>query len=187
MMFKYALTHVALAAIILLDVDGSSLDSAVNFSNNDSRLTRCRKLIPSDSIAEELKNEHAGGNSNPSLMLVAEVAGSSNDTDIAGFFSVFVYEPTPAVTKKTTYSAFGGPREFVGELDHTILVADTDEEDDGTVVLLSVNKATEEVDGIVQKNGQNMKITQTKGNNTWAFEAPEFVPPVWECGVGREK
>ena len=80
----------------------------------------------------------------------------------------------------------------MGDLGFTILVADSDpsdpnSEDDGTVAIISINKATDEVNGIVQKaNGQKMKFTQTKGNPAWAVEAKEFVPPAWACGVGAE-
>ena len=188
MIFKINLAFVTVAAILSQATQGSSTDASNSSSIKDGRTNGRRQLLPSNSIAQEVSNEHAKGNSNPKFTLVGEVAGSGNNNGNPDLFSVSVYEPIPAVTKETTYSAFDGPREFVGELDHTILVADMDEEEDGTIAILSVNKATEQVNGIVQKkNGQKMKFTQTKGNKAWAFEAEEFIPPAWECGVGHEE
>jgi len=153
-----------------------------------------RELFPSNSIAQEMSNEHAKGNSNPRFTLTAGLVAASNNSNLFGgttqgsssSFSVNVREPVQAVTKDTTYSEYDGRHELVGELDHTILVADMDAEEDGTVALISVNKVTEEVNGIVHKGGRKMKFTQKKGKKANAYAAPEFVPPAWECGVGHD-
>lgn len=135
-----------------------------------------RELFPSNSIAQEMSNEHSKGNSNPRFTLTAGLVAASNNSNLFGgttqgsssSFSVNVREPVQAVTKDTTYSEYDGRHELVGELDHTILVADMDAEEDGTVALISVNKVTEEVNGIVHKGGRKMKFTQKKGKKVGA-------------------
>lgn len=167
-------TTIATAALL-----SPTIASASNSSAHDGR----RKLMPGSSIAQEVRNEHATGNSHPKFTLTGEVAGQSGNA-----FSIHVREPVPAVTSETTFSSFNGPKETVGNLGFTLLVADSDsDEEDGTIAIIAINDVTEEVNGIVQKKGQNMKFTQTKGNPAWAIEAEEFIPPAWACGVGSEE
>lgn len=141
-----------------------------------------RKLTPGNSVAEEVRNEHSKGNIHPKFTLTGEIAGMSGRE-----FSIHVRETTPAVTPSTTYGTGDGQIHQVGELGYTLLVTDTEAEEDGTIALIAVDKATDNVNGIVQKaTGEKMKFVQTKGNPAWAVEAEEFVPPAWACGVSGD-
>lgn len=147
------------------------------------------KLQPGSSIAQAIRNEHAQGNTRPKFTLIGQVDGTSGSTEDK-FFAVNVREPVQAVTSETTFSAFHGPPERVGELVSTILVADNgpDSEDEGTIGIISIDKETDEVNGIVQKkSGEKLKFIQKKGKKSKAFEAPEFFPPAWACGVATEE
>jgi len=162
-----------------------------------------RRLVkPQQSIADEVgkaksspgnsnKKNNGGGNNGggpkkaghgkPKFKLQGSKAGTSD------IFEVNVRESTPAITSATTYSVNGGPKRYVkaDALDE-ILVADNDDEDEtgaGTVAIIAVNKKTGDVNGIVQRGRDKTKFTQKKNMQAWAFEAPEWEPPAWECGV----
>ena len=179
------------------------LSTATN--GNASNAIR-RKLKPESNIAQEIRNEHAQGNSHLKFTLVGEVdrrpdrnqrhrqrAGIFDSKAKNDVFAVHVHEIGPAVTSETTISVFNGPRELVGDLGNTILVADIDSsdpssEEDGTIAIISIDKVTEEVNGIVQKkDGTKMKFTQKRGMRAKASEAEKFTPPAWKCGILNEQ
>jgi hypothetical protein len=67
----------------------------------------------------------------------------------------------------TTISTQNGTSSFVNEVDvATMLVSN----EDGVIALISVDKKGGKVDGIVQKNGENMKFTQRGGGGKVRFE-----------------
>ncbi|KAL7464829.1 hypothetical protein ACHAXS_005152 [Conticribra weissflogii] len=144
-----------------------------------------RKLSPDHSIAEEVRNEHANGNHRPRFTFHGHLPGIFGQD-----FSVHVREATPALTPTTTYGTGDGQVHQVSELNlgYTLFVADTDEEDEGTVAIIAVDKDGDNVNGIVHKaNGQKMKFVQSKGKSAQAFEAEEFEPPAWSCGVADDE
>jgi hypothetical protein len=80
---------------------------------------------------------------------------------------VRVREAVPAVTSMTTMSIQNSTSVPVNEDDvATILVSD----EDGVIALISVHKKGGKVDGIVQKNGENMKFTQKGEGGKVRFE-----------------
>ncbi len=80
---------------------------------------------------------------------------------------VRVREAVPAVTSMTTISTQNGMSIPVNEIDvATMLVSD----ENGVIALISVDKKGGKVDGIVQKNGENMKFTQRGGGGKVRFE-----------------
>lgn len=81
-------------------------------------------------------------------------------------FVIHVREPMQAVTSSTTYSAFGGPKQPVGNLDNIVLVADTELEKVGTIAIINVNKNSGDVIGIVHKEGQDVQISQSQGQES---------------------
>ena len=131
-------------------------------------------LDPGTSIAQEIRKEHANGNSRPMFTLHGKFRDKSD-------FAIQVREPVQAVTPETTISEYGGASNAVGELSHTLLVANMDAEESGTIALIAVDNNTDEVDGIVQKNNEKMKFKQKKGGRASVSESLAFTPPAWEC------
>jgi hypothetical protein len=138
-------------AIVLLGISFPSASAAIE-----------RVLLPDQSIAAKIQDAHASGDFKPRFTLNAERA-DSNKTN----YMVRVREAVPAVTSMTTMSIQNGTSVPVNEDDvATILVSD----EDGVIALISVHKKGGKVDGIVQKNGENMKFTQKGGGGKVRFE-----------------
>ena len=133
-----------------------------------------RKNISSNqSIAEELKNEHAQGRKHPRFTLHAEVAGE-DEADLA----VSVREPVQAVTPQTTVSLSGGHSRPVGTKTTTVLVQDYDDDEEssgsgGTIALLVADLETDDVRGIFHKGGNEMNIGQRKGKKVSCYTCRE--------------
>ena len=113
---------------------------------------------PSQSIAAEIQNAQANGDTHPRFILQAERVGSKSSKTI---YEVHVRVATPAVTSKTTMSVNGGESKYVDEDDvATILVSD---ETAPALVLIGVERRQGKVDGIIQKDGEKIKFTQKAG------------------------
>jgi hypothetical protein len=138
-------------AILLLGISSPSATAAIE-----------RVVTPGQSIAAKILDAHASGDFRPRFTLNAERA-DSNKTN----YMVRVREAVPAVTSMTTMSIMNGTSIPVNEGDvATMLVSD----EDGVIALISVDKKGGKVDGIVQKNGENMKFTQRGGDGKVRFE-----------------
>ena len=112
-----------------------------------------RILTPGQSIAAKIQDAHASGDFRPRFTLNAERADSDKTN-----YMVRVREAVPAVTSMTTMSIQNGTSIHpVSEDDvATMLVSD----EYGVIALISVDKKGGKADGIVQKNGENMKFMQ---------------------------
>ncbi len=112
-------------------------------------------VLPGQSIAVTIQDAHASGDLKPHFTLNAERA-DFNRTN----YMVRVREAVPAVTSMTTTSIENGTSIPVSEINvATMLVSD----EDGVIALISVDKKWGKVNGIVQKNGENIKIMQRGG------------------------
>ena len=138
-------------AILLLGISFPSATAAME-----------RFVSVGESIAAKIQDAHASGDFKPRFTLNAERA-DSNKTN----YMVRVREAAPAVTSMTTMSIQNGTSIPVNTDDvATMLVSD----EDGVLALISVHKKGGNVDGIVQKNGENMKFTQRGGGGKVRFE-----------------
>ncbi|KAL7530536.1 hypothetical protein ACHAXR_003545, partial [Thalassiosira sp. AJA248-18] len=147
-------------------------------------------LMAEASIAETVNSEHASGNTNPRLVLHADVAEA--ESDLLDFV-IQVKEPVQAVTAATKIIEIDGSEWLVGDsMENTVLVADMDAEKVSTFAIIQVNKETGVSDGIAIKAGQAMQITQNMGEKVRSlFDVvcilsvlpPEYVPPKRECHV----
>jgi len=158
-----------------------ALSSPAAITNAQLHSHRRINVAPGQSIADEIQNAHASGNSLPHFSLLAERAGSETN------YEVHVREATSAVTSETTTSVGGGAsRKVKADNVATILVGDDDES--GMFAIIAVEKIGGTTNGIVQKNGEKVKITQNgRGQKAWAEAAQDFVPPAWACGVGANE
>jgi hypothetical protein len=108
-------------------------------------------IPPGQSIAEAIKNALAAGDQSPGFSLHAERAGSETD------YEVNVRVATPAVTSATIVSVLNGEGKHVDEDDvATMLVSD----EAGVLALIAVDKKDGSTNGIVQRNGEKMKLVQ---------------------------
>ncbi|KAL3797993.1 hypothetical protein ACHAW5_009456, partial [Stephanodiscus triporus] len=158
---------------LLLALSSPTTTAAINAQPH-----RRINVEPGQSIADEVRNEHANGNLRPEFTIHAERAGSEKS------YQVNVREAEPAVTSETTVSFQGGESKHVDEdaLD-TLLVSATE----GTIALIAVEKKGGKVDGIVVSSDESIKLTQTGGQKAFARPAEEFTPPAWGCGVGADE
>ena len=139
---------------------GATLLLGISFPSAIAAIERV--VLPGQSIAAKIQDAHASGDHKPQFTLNAERA-DSNRTN----YMVRVREAVPAVTSMTTISTQNGTSRFVNEVDvATMLVSN----EDGVFALISVDKKGGKVDGIVQKNGENMKFTQRGGGGKVRFE-----------------
>ena len=139
---------------------GATLLLGISFPSAIAAIERV--VLPGQSIAAKIQDAHASGDHKPQFTLNAERA-ESNRTN----YMVRVREAVPAVTSMTTISTQNGTSRFVNEVDvATMLVSN----EDGVFALISVDKKGGKVDGIVQKNGENMKFTQRGGGGKVRFE-----------------
>jgi hypothetical protein len=97
-------------------------------------------------------------------------------------YEVRVRVATPAVTSNTTISVNGGESKYIDEDDIAIMLVS--DEPDSAIVLISVEKKGGNVDGIIHKDGEKIKLTQKSGGITQALAvvAEDFIPPAWSCG-----
>ena len=128
---------------------------------------------------------------NPKFMVSAMKVGID---DSEQQYDLAVMQVASSVSKKTTYSIYGGPSIPVGDLGVKYLVSDTsafeDEGDanafgsDTVFALIAVDENTEQVNGIAKKKGEKaMNIQQLNGTSVVATEADEFITPKdWRCG-----
>ena len=128
-------------------------------------------IKPEDSIAASLLDAHDSGNTHPRFTLFATMSGEGavGAQSATSEFLVHLREPVQAVTSTTIVSKFGGPSRRVGELDYTILVSDVEMEDASTIAIIAVNKKSGEVQGIVHKGEQKVKISQGIGEMVRQF------------------
>ena len=142
---------ISFCAILLLGISSPSTTAAIE-----------RVVLPGQSIAAKIQDAHASGDFRPRFTLNAERA-DSNRTN----YMVRVREAMPAVTSMTTISTQNSTSIPVNEEDvATMLVGD----EDGVIALISVDKKVGKVDGIIQRNGENMKFTQRGGGGKVRFE-----------------
>jgi hypothetical protein len=138
-------------AILLLGISSPSATAVIE-----------RFVTPGQSIATKIQDAHASGDFKPRFTLNAERA-DFNRTN----YMVRVREAVPAVTSMTTISTQNGTSIPVNEDDvATMLVGD----EDGVFALISVDKKVGKVDGIIQRNGENMKFRQRGGGGKVRFE-----------------
>ncbi len=105
-----------------------------------------------------------GGYEKPKFKLQGGKAGGSDR------FKINVREVTSAVTASTSILSNGGAKKYINEDDMaTILVNDSDEEIDGVIAVIAVDKKTDDVNGYVEKAGKKMKFTQKKGKEVSAI------------------
>ncbi|KAL9178483.1 hypothetical protein ACHAXT_001821 [Thalassiosira profunda] len=172
------LRALGLLAVLLAPLPIAAVDS-VDLNFDDGRYA--------DSIAQQLEHAHQLGCLHPKLSLRADMVDDQamqQEAEIA----INVREPIQAVTSATILREHGGRERRVGQLSNTILVADGDADagEDGTIALIKVDATTGEVDGVVQKPGrEKLKLVQKRGERARAYKDKEFVPPKWECGVGK--
>jgi hypothetical protein len=114
-------------------------------------ITAERVVPPGQSIAEAVKDAIAAGVQSPRFNLHAERAGSETD------YEVNVRVATPAVTHMTTVSAFDGESKNVDEDDVATMLVGYEE---GVLALIAIDKRNGSANGIVQKDGEKMKLTQ---------------------------
>lgn len=135
-----------------------------------------RVVPPGQSIANAVKEAIASGEKSPEFNLHAERAGSETD------YEVNVRVATPAVTYMTTVSAFDGESKNVDEDDVATMLVGYEE---GVLALIAIDRKDGSANGIIQKDGEKIKITQNgKGGKAFATTAEEFTPESWACGYG---
>jgi len=155
---------------------GSNNPPGQNEPNNPSRN---RKLIKSNqSIAEELKNEHAQGRTYSRFTLHAQVPGFTLQGEGGADLAISVREPVQAVTPQTTVSLSGGPSRPIGTTTTTVLVQDYDDDEESsgsgeTIVLLLADLETDDVRGIVHRGGNEMNIGQRRGMKVSCYTCRE--------------
>ncbi len=130
-----------------------------------------RVIFSGQSIAATIQDAHASGDFRPHFTLNAERA-DINRTN----YMVRVREAVPAVTSMTTTSIENGTSIPVSEIDvATMLVSDKD----GVIALIYLDKKGGKVNGIVQKNGENIKFMQrTSLDDGLAHREPERWLPI---------
>jgi hypothetical protein len=115
-----------------------------------------------ESIAAKIQYAHTSGDFKPRFTLNAKRA-NSNKTN----YMVRICEAALAVTSMTTMSIQNGTSIPVNTDDVAMMLVSNE---DGVLVLISIHKKGGNVDGIVQKNGENMKFMQRGGGGKVRFE-----------------
>ncbi len=159
-----------------------------------------RRLLPNESVARFLQEQHDQGVVRPAFTLIGEQIDKSKvgifgGEEVGGQsleFDIDLVEAVSSVTPETTYSTYKDGNILktpVGESNIKILVADPHSSDSSTqFALVVVNQDTNEVHGIAQKKGEEMvSVRQMPGEENMGFftvvETAEMITPTdWKCG-----
>ncbi len=120
-------------------------------------------ITPGQSIAAKIQNAHASGDFNPRFSLYAEHVGSKQP------FMARICKAKQAITSMTTVSIQDSASIHVNKTNvATMLVSD----EVGILAFIAIDKKGGKVNGIVQRDRENIKVTQKGGGGggTVGFE-----------------
>lgn len=144
-----------------------------------------RHLSPSESIIAELDSQLADGIAHPRFTITANPSQGENLFAPTTQFEISVALTKSSVTEETSFSVDGGESAAVTS-NVQFLVSAEDERDDGrppAFAILAVDRDSNTVSGLVQKDGILVKLEQLEGGQTTATEV-NFIPPKdWACTV----
>jgi len=181
---------VSIAVAIVLATTSTVVKAQVE-SSNTTRVSSVRTVKPWDDIVTAIESDAEATftisashfDFEQEAILPPDVEESVEEST----FSFGVKVANQAVTADTLIRDEEGNLVRMGEIDYSLLVASPTDQDDGTVVLISVDHKTGETNGVVQKKGAKaMHIHQRKGRSIVSEEEAEFVPPAWACNVAEE-
>jgi hypothetical protein len=150
-----------------------------------------RRLSPSESIIAALDSQLASGIAHPHFTITANPSEGENLFAPTTPFEISVALTKSSVTEETSFSIDGGESAAVTS-NVQFLVSAEDERNDGqppAFAILAVDRDSNTVSGLVQKDGKLVKLEQLEGGQTTATEV-DFIPPKdWACTVvhGHDK
>lgn len=192
-----------LPSVAALVVALSAMFSFLPFAASLERHQR-RRLLPNESVARFLQEQHDQGVVRPAFTLVGQqidkarvgIFGAEEGGGQSVEFDIDLVEAVSSVTPETTYSTYKDGNQAktpVGASNIKILVADPHSADSSTqFALIVVDQDTNEIHGIAQKKGDEMvSVRQMPGEENTGFftvvETAEMITPTdWKCGNDDE-
>ena len=150
-----------------------------------------RRLSPSESIIAALDSQLANGIAHPHFTITANPSQDENLFAPTTPFEISVALTKSSVTEETSISLDGRESDVMTS-NVQFLVSAEEEGEDGrppAFAILAIDRDSNTVSGLVQKNGKLVKLEQLQGGQTTATEV-NFIPPKdWACTVvhGHDK
>ena len=135
-----------------------------------------RRLAPAESIIAHIDSKLANGEAYPQFTLTANIRGSLFAP--AEPFSIDVALTKPSLDEGATFSIDGGDPIRVNSNSQFLISA---EQSGNSFAILSIDRDSNTVSGIVQKDGKLVRLEQREGGETLVTDVNYEPPNDWTC------
>jgi hypothetical protein len=144
-----------------------------------------RRLAPSESIIAHINSQIANGIDHPQFTLTANFQ-DGNLFVASEPFTIDVALTKPSVAEDATFSVDGGASSPVDNSNQFLVsVEKSSDGNPPAFAILSIDRDSNTVAGLVQKDGKLVQLEQVEGGETFVHEVNFDPPKDWSCGVKR--